>query len=96
MKRLIVTLTMIFSGIWAFAQIGIGTTTPDASSILDMTSTAQGVLIPRMTSVQRDAIAAPAVGLQVYDTSTNSVWIFNGASWINGTIIKVDGGEHLS
>lgn len=85
MKRIILTLTIICSSFWAFAQIGIGTTTPDASSILDMTSTSQGVLIPRMTSAQRGAIGTPAVGLQVYDTTTNSVWIFNGASWVNGT-----------
>ena len=85
MKRIIVTLMMICSTFWALAQIGIGTTTPDASSILDMTSTAQGVLIPRMTSAQRGSISSPAVGLQVYDTTTNSVWIFNGASWVNGT-----------
>ncbi|MDJ0645865.1 MAG: hypothetical protein QNJ57_07790 [Flavobacteriaceae bacterium] len=68
-----------------FAQIGIGTTTPDASAIIDMTSTSQGILIPRMTTAQRTAIASPALGLQVYDTDTSSVWSFNGADWINGT-----------
>ncbi len=71
-----------FSG---FAQIGIGTTSPDGSAVLDMTSTTQGVLIPRMTTIQRGAIATPAIGLQVYDTDTNSIWSYNGASWINGT-----------
>lgn len=69
----------------SFAQIGIGTTSPDASAVLDMTSTTQGVLIPRMTTAQRTAIASPAIGLQVYDTDTNSVWIYNGADWVNGT-----------
>lgn len=68
-----------------FAQIGIGTTSPDASSVLDMTSTTQGVLIPRMTTTQREAIATPAIGLQVYDTDTKSVWSYNGAAWANGT-----------
>ena len=71
-----------FSG---FAQVGIGTTSPDASAVLDMTSTTQGVLIPRMTTAQRGAIATPAIGLQVYDTDTSSIWSYNGASWVNGT-----------
>ncbi len=71
-----------FSG---FAQIGIGTTSPDASAVLDMTSTTQGVLIPRMTTTQREAITTPAIGLQVYDTDTSSIWSYNGASWVNGT-----------
>ena len=69
----------------SFAQIGIGTTSPDASSVLDMTSTTQGVLIPRMTTTQRAAIATPALGLQVYDTDTKSVWSFNGAAWTEGS-----------
>ncbi len=69
----------------SFAQIGIGTTSPDASSVLDMTSTTQGVLIPRMTTTQRAAITTPALGLQVYDTDTKSVWSYNGAAWTEGS-----------
>ena len=53
-----------------FAQVGIGTTNPDASSILDLTSSSQGLLAPRMTAVQRDAIISPATGLLIYNTST--------------------------
>jgi len=78
----ILVCAISFSG---FAQIGIGTTTPDASSVLDMTSTTQGVLIPRMTTIQRGAIATPAIGLQVYDTDTKSIWSYNGVLWVNGT-----------
>ncbi len=45
----------------SFAQIGIGTTSPDASSVLDMTSTTQGVLIPRMTTEEKEeALSGPA------------------------------------
>tara|TARA_R110002073_G_scaffold57778_4_gene146664 strand:+ start:71432 stop:72526 length:1095 start_codon:yes stop_codon:yes gene_type:complete len=69
----------------SFAQIGIGTTSPDASSVLDMTSTTKGVLIPRMTTVQRAAIATPALGLQVYDTDSKAVWSYNGTEWVVGT-----------
>jgi hypothetical protein len=53
------------------AQVGIGTTNPDASSILDLTSSSQGLLAPRMTTVQRDAIISPATGLLIYNTSTS-------------------------
>ncbi|MDT8414408.1 MAG: hypothetical protein RQ735_03435 [Flavobacteriaceae bacterium] len=59
------------------AQVGIGTITPDASSMLDITSTDKGLLIPRMTTVQRDAIANPTAGLMVFDKETNSFWYFN-------------------
>lgn len=61
---------------------GIGTTDPNASSILDMVSTTKGVLVPRMTKVQRDAIAAPAVGLLIYQTNVNpGFFYYNGSTW---------------
>jgi hypothetical protein len=69
----------------SFAQVGIGTTTPDASSALDISATDKGFLMPRMTTVQKTAITSPATGLQVYDTDTKSIWSFNGASWVEGT-----------
>ena len=50
------------------AQVGIGTITPHASSVLELSSTTQGMLTPRMTTAQRVAIASPADGLMVYDT----------------------------
>ncbi len=56
--------------------------TPVASAMLDVSSTTSGLLIPRMTSAQRTAIAAPATGLEVYDTSTNTFWWFNGTVWV--------------
>ena len=77
--------TICFITSIGFAQIGIGTVSPDASSVLDMVSTTQGVLIPRMTTAQRTAIGTPAIGLQVYDTDTKSIWSYNGADWVNGT-----------
>ena len=51
------------------SNIGVGTTTPNSSAITDMTSTTQGFLPPRMTTVQRDAIATPATGLMIYNTT---------------------------
>ncbi|TDE26870.1 DUF3494 domain-containing protein [Flavobacterium ranwuense] len=53
------------------AQVGIGTIIPDASSILDLTSISQGLLIPRMTTSDRDFIANPVNGLLIYNTTTS-------------------------
>jgi len=66
-----------------FAQVGIGTVTPDASSILDITSTTQGLLTPRMTTAQRTAIVSPADGLIVYDSDLKSFYHYNSTttSW---------------
>jgi hypothetical protein len=63
------------------AQIGIGTTTPNASSILDLTSTTQGLLLPRMTTTQINAIATPAAGLTVYNTTLALICFYNGTAW---------------
>lgn len=64
-----------------YSQVGINTTTPDPSSVLDITSTTQGMLTPRMTSAQRIAITTPATGLLVYDTDENAFYYFNGTAW---------------
>ena len=65
------------------AQVGIGTVTPAASSVLDLSSTTQGFLAPRMTTAQRTAIASPANGLMVYDTDMQSFYYYVTAtsSW---------------
>src|SRR4249919_2371283 len=58
---------------------GIGTGTPNASSLLEVKSTTKGILIPRMTKNQRDAITTPATGLLVYQTnSTPGFYYWNG------------------
>ena len=62
-------------------SVGIGTNAPGASALLDITSVNKGVLIPRMSTAQRDAIASPATGLQIYNTSTNTLNFYNGSSW---------------
>ena len=64
------------------AQVGIGTTTPASSASLDITSTSKGILIPRMTSSQRESISSPANGLMVYQTDgTTGYWYFDGTIW---------------
>lgn len=62
-------------------NLGVGTTTPLASAKLDVTSTTQGFLPPRMTSTQRAAISSPAVGLVVYQTDGNEgLWIYTNTN----------------
>ncbi len=62
-------------------NIGIGTTGPAATALLDLTSTEKGFLAPRMTEAQRDAISSPATGLFIYNTTTNQYDMYNGTSW---------------
>jgi len=62
-------------------NVGVGTSSPNTTSILDLTSTTKGFLLPRMTTAQRNAIASPANGLQVYDTDLAAIYLYNGSSW---------------
>lgn len=64
------------------AQIGIGTTSPDPASILDVTSTTQGVLFPRMTTAQMNAISSPTKGLTIFNSVTNSYYYNDGSVWV--------------
>ena len=80
-KSRLFTVLIIFTNLSLFSQVGIGTTNPDTSSILDITSTTQGVLTPRMTTVQRNAISSPAEGLLVFDTDESVFYFYNGGSW---------------
>ena len=75
MKKTLLFLQFLLLGSYAsFSQgIGIGTTTPDASSALDVTATNKGLLIPRMNTASMLAIASPANGLMIYDTQTNQL-----------------------
>ena len=68
---LIALITLITFGT-INAQTAIGTDNPDSSAMLDVSSTTKGVLPPRMTKVQRDAIVNPAKGLLVYCTDCNA------------------------
>lgn len=62
-------------------NVVFGGSTPDASAKLDVQSTTQGFLPPRMTTTQRNAIASPATGLIVYDTTLLSLYQYNGTAW---------------
>ncbi len=63
-------------------SVGIGTDSPNASAILDLSSITRGMLFPRMTQAQRTGIAAPADGLAVYETDvTPGIWIRVAGAW---------------
>ena len=66
------------------AQVGIGTNTPNASAALEINSTARGILLSRMTSVQRNLITSPANGLLIFNTSNNSFEVFKStcSCWV--------------
>jgi len=81
------TIPMVFLFLlstFGYSQIGIGTTTPDPTSVLHVESTTQGMLAPRMTAAQRTAITAPANGLLVFDTTAGSFYYYDtpAAGWI--------------
>ena len=71
-----------------YAQVGIGTATPAASAKLDITSTTQGLLPPRMTTVQRDAIVSPATGLVIFNTTTNGLEFKSSTGWVSLTAVN--------
>ena len=77
---IVISFLLMISEVWA--QVGIGTTTPNASAMLDITSTTQGLLAPRMTTIEKNAIASPANGLLVFDTDENIFYFYNGVSWV--------------
>ena len=62
-------------------KLGLGTTSPNSSSLLDVSSTTKGFLPPRMNTTQINAISSPAEGLTVYNTVLSTLCFFNGVSW---------------
>ncbi len=63
-------------------SVGIGTTLPDASALLDVTSTSAGVVLPRMNTTQMNAISSPVAGLMVYNSDSTSYCYYNGSAWL--------------
>ncbi len=81
LKVLVVLITLNFN---LYAQVGIGTISPDASAILDVESGDKGFLPPRLSTQERNDIAQPAVGLTVYNTTENCLqWYIGGNAWHN-------------
>lgn len=89
MKKIYVTVLFLFFLHFSYAQTGIGTTTPDASAKLDVSSSNKGFLPPRVTltsGTDNTTIPSPATGLLVYNTGNNAglvagYYYWNGTSW---------------
>ena len=78
--------TLLFFSIFSYSQMGIGTTSPNASAQLDITSTTKGFLPPRMTYAQKKAIVSPATGLLIWCSDCGSkgeMQVFNSEKWVN-------------
>ena len=97
MKKFVIYLSVLFiTATNALAQVAINSdnSTPDNSAMLDIKSTTKGMLVPRMTAVQRDAISNPATGLLIYVTDNNQYytnkgipaapnWVMTSSQWLN-------------
>lgn len=85
-KNILLALALLVSAV-AFSQVGIGTTNPDASSILDLDVSSlpvnekKGFLPPRLSTSERNGIASPATGLTIYNTDVNCLQFHNGKAW---------------
>ena len=78
-----IAISILFcSSMGMSAKIGIETNTLNASAALDVSSTTKGILIPIMSTTQRNAISTLAAGLLVYDTDFSQIWVYNGTSWM--------------
>ena len=89
------TLILLLISIAAFSQsVGVGTRTPDSSAVLDVKSTTKGLLLPRMTTAQRERITSPAIGLTVFDLDNRTYWYYTGTEWVEMTTNKEEENSH--
>ncbi|MCD4735301.1 MAG: tail fiber domain-containing protein [Bacteroidales bacterium] len=81
-KILIVTITL-FTCYSLTAQLAVTTdgSSADGSAMLDIKSTTKGLLIPRMSTSERDAINPAALGLMVFNTDDNNFYYYDGTAW---------------
>ena len=83
-KQLLILALFAITTTSITAQVAVNTdgTNADASAILDVKSTDKGMLVPRMTEAQRDAIATPAMGLMIFQTDgTSGFYYYDGSAW---------------
>ena len=84
MKQLTLSFVFILLVFNIFSQItgvGIGTSTPHSSAILELKDSARGFLPPRMSTAQRNSIQNPAIGLQIYNLTTHCLEIYDFGKW---------------
>jgi len=90
MKKLLLLITVLLvtsalSDV-AFSQgnnVGIGTTTPDNSALLELASLSKGLLVPRMNTGQMNGIIAPQNGLLIYNIDTLCFFYWNTSAWVS-------------
>jgi len=85
MKKPAVFLLLLICPFLSFGQVGIGTTSPNVKSLLELNSISKGLLLPRMTSADRTAMALSAndAGMVVYQTSpSKGIFMFDGIKWV--------------
>ena len=87
---------LIIPNLCVFSQVGITTdgSLPDNSAMLEVKSTTKGLLLPRMTQAQRNAIASPAAGLMIYQTDNTPGFYYNSGS--SGSPVWVVAGSGTS
>ncbi len=104
MKTTIFTTLLILASFGLRAQVAINNdnSNPDPSAMLDVKSIDKGMLVPRLTSTQREAIASPANGLLVFDSTTESFWFYSNPQWtelkdgsINHVLSDMDGDTRI-
>lgn len=99
MKKPISFLFTLFFICNTIAQsVGIGTTNPATSAKLEVYSTTQGFLLPRMTEAERNAIQSPALGLVIFNTTTKCLNVYDASGWygISGIISYPVGTLHCT
>lgn len=81
--RTILTLIFLFSSLHSISQVAVNSNgaNPEPSAMLDINSTEKGLLIPRVTSGERNLIKNPAPGLLVYDKDRQSIYMYDGQAW---------------
>lgn len=85
MRNIALLTLAIVPFLWGTTQaapgVGVGTDSPHASALLDVTSTVQGLLVPRLTTNQRDKIKNPAEGLVIYNTGDKQLQVYADGAW---------------
>jgi len=82
LKPLLRLFFVFFTIVNINAQVGIGTTTPHSSSILDVSSTTAGFLPPRLTTLERNAIVSPSQGLMIFNIDNQCLEVYNSTNGI--------------
>ena len=78
-----ILILIVFTSFSQGVKISTSSGNPHESAILEIESTTQGLLIPRMTSDQKKSISNPTAGLLVFDTDENAFFIYGSAKWVD-------------